>query len=624
MADLAELNIGVGADTRGLRSDFDKVPKMAADATDEVESKFEAMGGKLKKVTGTAMAGVGVALAAGAAAGGALFVNRFFDAVEKGKLSDKLAAQLDLDPREAERAAKLASDIYAGAWGDSLGEVNDAIRGVAQELVDLETASDDTVRGLTTGALDVATAFDQDVNEVIRTAGLLFKNDLAPDAQTALDIITKGFQTGANRSDDFLETLNEYAEPLSSLGIDGGKALRILNEGLDDGVFNADKLMDAVKEFSIRVVETDTPDVIQAFGDMNLSAVDLQSAIAEGGPVAQEATGKIITALLSMDDPLEREKTGVALFGAMWEDVGGDVILNALDPMKAGIEDVEGATVKMGDTLNDNVATDIESFKRKAGEAMTNWVHGNVLPGAQSVMDAFSEDGVGGAMDEALRLWQAAQPKVEAWFTGTVMPWFEDTLVPWMGFVGGKMAEGLAQALIDGIAAAAPSVASAIADHIMSRIDSMLGPFINFGGGRAEIVGGIASRTLPTPNIDLGGSRPGVRGGRGGTIRAFHDGGVVAPELARGTEVWARLLAGETVLPTHRLAASADRMARAALPGLGVPTVRTGGLPGVSRSIGGGSQRPLYVTLKLDSRILAEGLLEPLGDEVEIRTGVGW
>ncbi len=87
-------------------------------ALNQIEGSVSKFAGKMK----TGFVAVGVAAAAA-------LVKGFDEAMDREAASDKMAARMGLDPEQAGRLGSLAGDIYAGAWGESLGEVNLAIEG---------------------------------------------------------------------------------------------------------------------------------------------------------------------------------------------------------------------------------------------------------------------------------------------------------------------------------------------------------------------------------------------------------------------------------------------------------------------------------------------------------------
>lgn len=353
--------------------------------------------------------------AAGAVAGAALGV-ALVGAMNVEAANDKLAAQLGLTGKEAERYGRLAGDLYAANYGDSLEMVNEALRQVTLNVGATATGSDQELQRITASVLDVATAFDQDLGGVAVAVGQLLKTGLAPDATAALDLITVGFQAGADKAGDFLDTLNEYGVQFQKFGLDGAAATGLLSQGLQGGARDADLVADAIKEFSIRAVDGSTTSA-EGFAALGLSAEAMTAVFARGGPEAAAGLDTVIDGLNSMTDPVARNAAGVALFGTQFEDLGP--AFAALDPSSAvaSLGQIGGAAADMGATLADNAGANLEMFKRQAMTAFIDIVGGKILPIVTTVA-AFLAASFGPAL-----------AAVGGFLTGTVVPGF-------MAFVG--------------------------------------------------------------------------------------------------------------------------------------------------------------------------------------------
>lgn len=305
---------------------------------------------------------------AGGLALGAVISKGITDNLEIGQANAKLGAQLNLTKDVANQAGKIAGEVYRDNFGASIPEVNAAIASVGQNLLNLNTASKESIKGATESALGLASVFDQDVNEVIRAAGQLVKNNLAPNFEVAFDQITRAFQTGGNVAGDLLETINEYSPQFAKLGFDGATALGILSAGLQAGARDGDVMADVFKEFGLRAIDTAklTTDGYEAIG---LKADDMRAKVAAGGKGASDAMVEVLRALQNMKDPVAQNAAGVALFGTQWEDTLR-AILPKMDITEAALTDVEGATQRMNDQMGDTGAAKVESVKR----AMEGWV----------------------------------------------------------------------------------------------------------------------------------------------------------------------------------------------------------------------------------------------------------
>lgn len=402
---------------------------------DEMESGADGVASKFGGAFKAGMAGV-------ALAAGAVLAKGISDAISAEASTDKLAAQLGLSPEEATRLGGVAGDLYADAYGSSLGEVNEALKGAIQSgLVD-EDATNAELESVTAKALDLASAFDQDVNAASAAAGQLIRTGMAKDAGEAFDIITRGFQEGVDKSGDFLDTINEYGTQFRKVGIDGATMTGLLTQGLQAGARDADVVADSIKEFSIRAVDGSAL-TAESFAQLGLSGEDMTAKIAAGGPEAAAALDQTLDKLRAVEDPAERAQIAVGLFGTQAEDLGD--ALFALDPSEAtkSMGDMAGAAEAMGATLNDNAATKIEAFKRGAMQGLTDFIGGTVLPGVQALATAFGEGGIAGVFRLLSDKWSEAWPTIRetlTTFAANVGDWiveqvpiFAEKLVGWAG-----------------------------------------------------------------------------------------------------------------------------------------------------------------------------------------------
>ncbi|MER7014565.1 phage tail tape measure protein [Saccharopolyspora sp. NPDC000359] len=359
---------------------FERAQADAQDAIDSVSlslgrakdsvGKFGASLGSMARTVGGFAAGV---LAIGGAADTAA------RALESAQLGDKLAAQLGTTPEMSASYGRIAGSLYAQAYGDSMGQVNDAIRGVVQSGLVLEKASTAQIETITAKVLNLATAFDQDLGEATQAVGQLLKTGLVPDATAALDIVTRGFQQGADRSRDFLDTLTEYSVQFAKLGLDAQTATGLLVQGMQAGARNSDLVADAIKEFAIRAVDGSAT-TVEGFEAIGLSADEMAARIARGGPEATAALDLVMDRLRSMTDPVAQAQTAVNLFGTQAEDLQS--ALFALDPSSAvgALGEVGGAADAMGTTLRDNAQTRLTEFGRALQTRLVDILGGHVIP----------------------------------------------------------------------------------------------------------------------------------------------------------------------------------------------------------------------------------------------------
>lgn len=378
--------------------------------------------GKVKEKFDTAATGI----AAGVA--GALGVG-VAQALDMSAANAKLAAQLGVGPAEAAELSKVSADVYANAWGDSATTVNEAIKGVYQNIGDVSQAKGG-LQGVTEKALALAETFDQEVGPTTAAVGQMIKTGLAKNADEAFDILTAGFQSGANKADDLLDTVGEYGTQWRKFGLDGQTAMGLLSQGLQGGARDADLVADAIKEFSIRAIDG-SKTTAQGFEMIGLNAKEMATKIGAGGKGASAALDETLDRLRGIKDPVKQAAAATALFGTQSEDLGK--ALYSLDPSSAvsALGQVGGAADKAMKTISESPAKTLERFKREATTKLAE-VAGTFIQFAssnRSVMEplAYTLAGVAAAVltiKAGMMVWAAAQA---AWSAATAIA----TAVQW-------------------------------------------------------------------------------------------------------------------------------------------------------------------------------------------------
>jgi hypothetical protein len=319
------------------------------------------IGSSLKSGLGgvAAIAGIG---ALGATIGSTL-VTGIQGSLDAKDLNAKLTAQLGLTAKESARLGRIAGKLYASNYGDSMEEVNAAIKSVVTDIDGMRKASSSRLKGITGDVIEVSKAFDQDLGGVTRSVGQLMRTGLAKDAQDALNIVTVGFQAGDDKAGDFLDTLNEYGTQFRKLGIDGKTATGLISQGLKAGARDSRLVADAIKEFSIRAVDG-SKTTSAGFKALGLDAAKMSEQIGKGGaPAARAST--VLDRLRAIKDPVKQSQAAVELFGTQAEDLGK--ALYALDPSRAvdGLNKVGGAARKVNTELGSTPKQQLVAFKRE-------------------------------------------------------------------------------------------------------------------------------------------------------------------------------------------------------------------------------------------------------------------
>ncbi|MFI9005106.1 phage tail tape measure protein [Streptomyces sp. NPDC053541] len=322
-------------------------------ARDKASGELSAMGERFN----TAAIGIGAGFA------GALGVS-IMDNMELEAAGSKLAAQLGVGPAEAAELAQVTANVFKDGWGDSVATVNEAIKGVYQNIGDV-SAVEGGLEGVTTKALALADTFNQDLAMATAAAGQMIRTGLVDDANEAFDVLTVGLGSSADKAGDLLETFNEYSTQFRRVGLDAQTATGLIVQAMKAGARDSDQIADGIGIFGETALKGGKA-VDEAFKSIGLNSKIMGRLMREGGDSSTKALQMTMDALRGTKNETVRLNAASALFGDP-ANIMGDA-LYALDPASAaaaaGMDKATGAADRMAKTVSDNPKAALESFKR--------------------------------------------------------------------------------------------------------------------------------------------------------------------------------------------------------------------------------------------------------------------
>lgn len=375
--ELAALFVALGADTSAYIEQL-------SDVEGETQSWAGRLSSGVKSALTGAVVGGAVVLATGILAIGSAAIDT---AAQIQNETNKITSQLNLSAEEAERFGGIITDVFANNFGDSLEDVRQGVADTALNMRRLGDVSDEVISSSTEKAFALRDAFDIEVSESTAAAATLM-DKFGISSDQAFDLVTAGLQEGLNSSGDFLDTINEYSGLFAEGGNSAGQFFSLLKTGLQGGTLGTDKIADAFKEFSLRFLEGGD-DARQAFDDLGIETDAYFDGLKDGEITAVDAFKTVTQALSDIEDPMERQRLGVALLGTQFEDLGADAVAN-IDLLDTSLEDLSGRT----DTLNkqyDNFGALFEGVKRQALVGIAPI--GDILLDLGSRIIPFVEDG---------------------------------------------------------------------------------------------------------------------------------------------------------------------------------------------------------------------------------------
>ena len=396
LKNLGQLSIGIGVRSDRFKKDM-KTTMVSGEKTVEKSSA------KMARHLNTAL----VAGAAAAAAGIGVLGKKVWDIQSDfNKATRDMQSSLGVTEQVARDLAQQAKDVWENNWGESI----EAITPLMEEIHRILGFSGDAAQMAAEHVLSLKDAFEGiDDRKVLQSVSVL--QEMGLSAQHAFDFITAGFQQGLDSSGDFLDSINEYGVQFIDAGSSAEEMWSLFVTGQREGVLGLDKAADAFKEFRIRWTELGK-DQAEAIAALDMTS--LWKRFKEGQIDAMEGMNNVLQALGKVDNAVERNKYGVALFGTMWEDLGPKAMMS-ISTLQSGVEDFVGSTAALGQQYQ-GLGTQLEGVWRNFQVSLTPLVSGLTT-------DLFG---------------LAGEDKDEASIITKLNTWIDETLDPWIAKIGTK------------------------------------------------------------------------------------------------------------------------------------------------------------------------------------------
>ena len=340
-----------GSILSGLRGAVSGAGQSGGDMANEFVSGFAGSSALMR--LGAAGGPIGIAIAGAAALGymgGKVLADQISAGLATLQTQDVFQARLGASGDQMARYADAAADAYVNNFGTS---VQDNLRatefGLKSGLIDRD-ATDADIQHMVEQLQTVSGVMDQDVAEVARGTRNFIKTGLVDNYQQAFDLMTAASQQGLDISGDLLDSAEEYGTAWQAVGLSGADALGLIDQMWNAGIRNTDVAADAIKELSINVSDgsQQTADAMAALG---FNAEDMNRRFAEGGPVARQAFGEVLTALSQVTDPQQWNMIGLDLFKTKWEDAKTAIKAADLSKAASDLGEVEGASQRAADQV---------------------------------------------------------------------------------------------------------------------------------------------------------------------------------------------------------------------------------------------------------------------------------
>lgn len=273
-----------------------------------------------------------------------------------GSAQSKIQASFGLTKQEAQGLTDVAKGIYYDGFGESLDQVSDAVVLVKRNLGDL---NDQDLKNITQQAMVLDETLGADMDETLRGVSGLMTN-FGLSAQDAMDLMVAGTQNGLDKSHELGDNMAEYSQLWSQMGFSAKDTFSILDNGLDSGAYNLDKVNDFVKEFGVSLSDGRIEKNISSFSK---GTQDLFGEWKQGKATSADVFKSVIGDFKGMTNEQEKLSLASTIWSALGEDNSMKVI-ESLTKVNHTFDDVGGAAKKM----NEDSTTPMQELNGKIAE----------------------------------------------------------------------------------------------------------------------------------------------------------------------------------------------------------------------------------------------------------------
>lgn len=248
-------------------------------------------------------------------------------------------------------------DIYKNNFGDSLTDVADKMALVTQNI---NESDPEKIKEITQNAIGLSDAFDSDFEENLRGVNGLMTN-MGLTADEAFDLIAKGSQNGLDKTHELADNIAEYSQIWGQAGFTAQEMFSVLQNGIDSGAYNLDKVNDLVKEISISIIDGKISKNIESFSE---KTQQLFESFENGGATQREVFDSIINDLSHTTNLAEQLATASTNWSALGEDNAMSVI-TALNNVNDTYKDVSGTMQEINDIQYEDVGSQVQALGRQ-------------------------------------------------------------------------------------------------------------------------------------------------------------------------------------------------------------------------------------------------------------------
>ncbi|MCM3567848.1 phage tail tape measure protein [Neobacillus mesonae] len=223
-----QLGASMNSSVRSAFANTNQMLSNTSDNTDKLNSRSKILEGGLKAIKATAAATAGAFAALGT---GMVVAVKHTD--EFNSAMKHIAASTGTSLKDMKEIKEISKNLYNENLGEDWNDLAEAIS-TAKSVTGL---SGKELQKATENALVYRDVWGEEVSQSIKATDTMMKNFGITSTQ-AFNLMAQGAQKGLNKSDELIDSANEYSPYFKTLGFSANQMFDIFSTGLKNGAFN--------------------------------------------------------------------------------------------------------------------------------------------------------------------------------------------------------------------------------------------------------------------------------------------------------------------------------------------------------------------------------------------------
>lgn len=296
----------------------------------------------------------------------------------------QLQASTGATAGEMQQYKSVMEDLHNNNYGEDINDVAQSMALVKQYTGELDPSK---LESMTENGIAMRDVFDMDLSETIRGVDGLVEN-MGVTSEEAFDLMARGAQNGLNKSGELADNIAEYSQLWGQAGFSAQEMFGILQNGLDSGAYNLDKVNDFVKEFGNSLADGRIEENLDSFSSDTKS---LFYQWKQGKATTKDVFYSVINDISTATNKQEMLTLASNTWSALGEDNAMKVIAS-LNETNTAYDDVKGTMESIKDIKYDTLESRFTQLGKKFQTQVGVPIAEDVLPAIEDGLDAVIEN----------------------------------------------------------------------------------------------------------------------------------------------------------------------------------------------------------------------------------------